>query len=356
MKQCGIIQDLLPLYIDDAVSPESRALVEEHLATCADCERAYYALRKGAPKLGAHLPEGAAPSEDARFLTRLKHRVGSIIGMGLVLLVLTAFGANWFGRWRADREFGQSYEARTREEKAAVAAIKDASPDPLARLKAAGVELTYEARRENGGVRIDYRLTSSGPAEQAVSHSSPYEPSPRLYDPRTGQDLGSVREHGSGTSPGKPTEGYAYFAQVGQIPGPVEATLPSFQVYIKPDRELSWEVRRPGEEGDVLLGQRFTVAGVEFEVERVRFAKDRVQIDYRQLTAPAQVGVHLLSFRLSDRMGGAWGGDAPLDRLPDPLRPSQTFELVASFSKVWSIRVEHAVLAIPGPAIPVEVK
>lgn len=34
---CKVIEDILPLYHDDACSPESRALVEEHLRECESC-------------------------------------------------------------------------------------------------------------------------------------------------------------------------------------------------------------------------------------------------------------------------------------------------------------------------------
>lgn len=46
---CDIIRDLLPLYAEGLVSPDSRALVEEHLNTCADCARELESLRKAAP-------------------------------------------------------------------------------------------------------------------------------------------------------------------------------------------------------------------------------------------------------------------------------------------------------------------
>ena len=36
---CGVIRDLLPLYIDNCCSPESRTMVEEHLATCPACKQ-----------------------------------------------------------------------------------------------------------------------------------------------------------------------------------------------------------------------------------------------------------------------------------------------------------------------------
>lgn len=35
---CEVVQDLLPLYQDNVCSPSSRAVVEEHLAECTDCQ------------------------------------------------------------------------------------------------------------------------------------------------------------------------------------------------------------------------------------------------------------------------------------------------------------------------------
>ena len=36
---CNIIEDLLPLYVDDMVSEDSRQLVEEHLKECPSCRK-----------------------------------------------------------------------------------------------------------------------------------------------------------------------------------------------------------------------------------------------------------------------------------------------------------------------------
>jgi hypothetical protein len=38
---CNIIKDLLPLYIDDCCSEETRELVKEHLDSCAECNAMY---------------------------------------------------------------------------------------------------------------------------------------------------------------------------------------------------------------------------------------------------------------------------------------------------------------------------
>ena len=34
---CNVVQDLVPLYIEEACCRESRAMVEEHLEECAAC-------------------------------------------------------------------------------------------------------------------------------------------------------------------------------------------------------------------------------------------------------------------------------------------------------------------------------
>ena len=34
---CNIIQDMLPLYVDDVLSEDSRKMVEEHLKDCEAC-------------------------------------------------------------------------------------------------------------------------------------------------------------------------------------------------------------------------------------------------------------------------------------------------------------------------------
>lgn len=38
---CNVIQDILPLYIDDVVSDDTRELVEEHLQNCEICQKVY---------------------------------------------------------------------------------------------------------------------------------------------------------------------------------------------------------------------------------------------------------------------------------------------------------------------------
>ncbi len=40
-ENCEIVRDLLPIYIDNVCSDESRRLVSEHLESCVECKRLY---------------------------------------------------------------------------------------------------------------------------------------------------------------------------------------------------------------------------------------------------------------------------------------------------------------------------
>ena len=40
-QNCHIIQDLLPLYVDDVLSEESKKFVEEHLKECEYCREMF---------------------------------------------------------------------------------------------------------------------------------------------------------------------------------------------------------------------------------------------------------------------------------------------------------------------------
>jgi len=46
---CKIIKDLLPLYFDDVCSDDSKAMIEEHLATCDSCESELQVMKESLP-------------------------------------------------------------------------------------------------------------------------------------------------------------------------------------------------------------------------------------------------------------------------------------------------------------------
>ncbi len=82
--KCEVIRDLLPLYDEELCSPESAALVEEHIKTCAACRSLLEDLPQTEP------PE-AIPSEIKPFVKikrKLRTRIIALIALGAVLLAV----------------------------------------------------------------------------------------------------------------------------------------------------------------------------------------------------------------------------------------------------------------------------
>lgn len=62
---CGVIRDLLPLYEDNAASPETQELVRRHLADCPDCREELRKIRA---------PISLPPDEDEEAVKRFLER------------------------------------------------------------------------------------------------------------------------------------------------------------------------------------------------------------------------------------------------------------------------------------------
>ena len=79
---CEVVRDLLPLYVDGVLSPDSRAVVEEHLENCASCTEIYHMLNE---------PEGECEqmriSDDKAALKRIK---GNLKRRRLIAVLVTA--------------------------------------------------------------------------------------------------------------------------------------------------------------------------------------------------------------------------------------------------------------------------
>ena len=44
--KCTIIQDILPLYVDEVVSQDTKEMVDEHLQQCEKCQKEYDTMKK----------------------------------------------------------------------------------------------------------------------------------------------------------------------------------------------------------------------------------------------------------------------------------------------------------------------
>ena len=104
---CNIIEDLLPLYVDDMVSEDSRQLVEEHLKECPACRKMQEEMKRenrlsGGSKDGQSSQMNKTEIEPLRKIRR-KIRKKRILSVLLaVVLVLAAGGIGHY--WYYDKE------------------------------------------------------------------------------------------------------------------------------------------------------------------------------------------------------------------------------------------------------------
>ena len=119
-KQCEIVQDLLPLYVDGACSESSAAMVKEHLETCPECKTLY-------EKLCSDTGEGTLKAEMVGVVAKREKKVKKkrllTIVASVVLTIVLIFTV--INLWPASIDYGTS-EIYSREEMdEAITLIKD---------------------------------------------------------------------------------------------------------------------------------------------------------------------------------------------------------------------------------------
>lgn len=90
---CPVIRDLLPLYLDEVLSPESTDAVEQHLAECESCRQYCEQMRSGEIKAKALPDEHRTVESLKRIKAKLSRRTRRIIAASLVGALLLVGGS-----------------------------------------------------------------------------------------------------------------------------------------------------------------------------------------------------------------------------------------------------------------------
>ena len=89
---CPVIRDLLPLYLDEVLSPESTDAVEQHLAECESCRQYCEQMRSGEIKVKASPDEHRAAESLKRIKAKLSRRTVRIVSASLAGALLLIGG------------------------------------------------------------------------------------------------------------------------------------------------------------------------------------------------------------------------------------------------------------------------
>lgn len=90
--ECNVIKDLIPLYVDDYCSNESRQLVDEHMKKCDNCRASYENMK--VPLLDSHDPLDIEPSSaDMVIVKKGVKKIRRLWALSIIIvLLLTPIG------------------------------------------------------------------------------------------------------------------------------------------------------------------------------------------------------------------------------------------------------------------------
>lgn len=90
-KKCEVVRDLLPIYADHGTSPETTALVAQHIAKCDCCSKYLCYIRKRNEKKRAEIKAEITP-DYLNFLKALKRKrqMGNALMLSAVIVCATA--------------------------------------------------------------------------------------------------------------------------------------------------------------------------------------------------------------------------------------------------------------------------
>ncbi|MBQ8409052.1 MAG: zf-HC2 domain-containing protein [Clostridia bacterium] len=97
-NECSIVRDLLPLYLEDMVCPETADYVKAHLEECAECRSELEGLKEGS-SVSTVKQEPAAPEAEAKpfkkIMKRMNRQFDSLAYSAIIFFIFLGFG--WTG-------------------------------------------------------------------------------------------------------------------------------------------------------------------------------------------------------------------------------------------------------------------
>jgi hypothetical protein len=89
-KNCGIIKDLIPMYVENLTSEDSNQLIKEHLHTCKTCTNFLRNVDGDLPN--DDLFDIDVDKDDRKLMKGIKHRINSMMFIAVLIGILIGLG------------------------------------------------------------------------------------------------------------------------------------------------------------------------------------------------------------------------------------------------------------------------
>ena len=90
-QECEIVQDLLPLYYDDACTQASKEFVEQHLADCEKCQKTYAELKNNTFDTLLKKESESVLERHAKKERKAAYKAGAVIALLLLIPIVITF-------------------------------------------------------------------------------------------------------------------------------------------------------------------------------------------------------------------------------------------------------------------------
>lgn len=84
-KKCKIIQDLLPIYVENLLSHETKEYVTEHLEECDTCKNIYECINDN-----INIKDGKMEQQEVNYLKKFKNKMGILKTILLIIIIVIA--------------------------------------------------------------------------------------------------------------------------------------------------------------------------------------------------------------------------------------------------------------------------
>lgn len=93
--ECGIVKDLLPLYVENMVSAETERYVSDHLKECKECQMEFHSLKEGKNLLARATVTSANTKTFKKTMKRLNRQIYMFAYSLIIFFIFLGF--SWTG-------------------------------------------------------------------------------------------------------------------------------------------------------------------------------------------------------------------------------------------------------------------
>lgn len=349
MRECKLVQDLWPLYIDGEISDDSKQFIEEHINKCSSCKE----LQKEKFDLGINefrlIKDDPIPlGSSEKFILKIKRRLQMTITGIIISGIIITSGVWYYSQWRANQVVEQQEHDKWQFYKEQLLALEELSPPSQQLLSKLGIR-----QKVNTSLQKDRRiLIKYAMYWNPKSHIKWIREDGTLYTSNL-SFRDKIKENtyieivGSGSSSSNERiEGSITTSPVNKGIKQVKVKRQPFYVFIEAPN-FNYKFNYKGRNKNILINKKLTYQGVDFIIESLNIDNSEFKINYRQLTPANKVGVYQLDFSLDDRLGNLWGSEYDVNL--NVINPKQfSIKGIHSLSKNWILKLNHIIQVIPG--------